>query len=344
MMMESPLENDDLTPAGSRSARASSQREPAAPLLLYPISVNNALSSSAIFNNKDNKVLHGVGGSEAVSSSSEFTHGAIVLLIEAMQRCWDVYSARERSLLFQSVQKELEGHGHSLPVEKIRRKWNNLIVTYKRVKDRSLLCGGQTKTSWEYFEMMDNILGKTNIVQRGPASATLVGFATTAKAAVKSEDPPSSSVPVVAPRLLPTGIISTSSPIPTLVPVRCQVSTDSARPKPVIRPALRRSRLRQLRLGSALQHGGGLAPAQLRLGSGPAEERTELLRCFLRSQEERARSDEQLQRRTDARERRRERAARAEADAMTRMATALELISSKQDTIIALLQRLADKH
>jgi len=34
MMMESPLENDDLTPAGSRSARASSQREPAAPLLL----------------------------------------------------------------------------------------------------------------------------------------------------------------------------------------------------------------------------------------------------------------------------------------------------------------------
>ncbi|KAL0180128.1 hypothetical protein M9458_025570, partial [Cirrhinus mrigala] len=73
---------------------------------------------------------------EAVSTSSEFTHGAIVHLIEAMQ----------------SVQKELESHGHSLPVEKIRRKWNNLIVTYKRVKDRSSLCGGQTKTSWEYFE------------------------------------------------------------------------------------------------------------------------------------------------------------------------------------------------
>lgn len=97
----------------------------------------------------------GVRGIEAVSTSSEFTHGAIVHLIEAMQRCWDVYSARERSLLFQSVQKELESHGHSLPVEKIRRKWNNLIVTYKRVKDRSLLCGGQTKTSWEYFEVRD---------------------------------------------------------------------------------------------------------------------------------------------------------------------------------------------
>lgn len=97
--------------------------------------------------------LAGGRGIEAVSTSSEFTHGAIVHLIEAMQRCWDVYSSRERSLLFQSVQKELESHGHSLPVEKIRRKWNNLIVTYKRVKDRSSLCGGQTKTSWEYFEV-----------------------------------------------------------------------------------------------------------------------------------------------------------------------------------------------
>jgi len=40
-MMESPLENDDLTPAGSRSARASSQREPAAPLLLCEFELVN---------------------------------------------------------------------------------------------------------------------------------------------------------------------------------------------------------------------------------------------------------------------------------------------------------------
>lgn len=340
MMMGSPLRNqplcdDDLTPA-----RASPlELEAAAPALLYPISANNTLSSSAILNNRDNKVPHGVGGIEAVSTSSEFTHDAIVHLIEAMQRCWDAYSARERSLLFQSVQKELEGHGHSLPVEKIRRKWNNLIVTYKRVKDRSLLCGGQTKTSWEYFEMMDNILGKTKFVQRGPASATLVGFATTAKAAVKSEDPaPVASV--AAPCLLPTGIITASSQIPALVPspALCKVSGSADAPHPEPAPPLSRQplrrRLRQLRLSSAsrvAQH-------------GQAEERTALLRNFLSAQEERARVEEQQQRRTDARERRRERAARAAAEAMGRMATALELISSKQDTIIALLQRLADKH
>lgn len=93
------------------------------------------------------------GCPEAVSTSSEFTHRAIVHLIEAMHRCWDVYGSHERSRLFQNVQSELENLGHSLPVEKIRRKWNNLIVTYKRVKERSRLGRGQAKTSWEYFEV-----------------------------------------------------------------------------------------------------------------------------------------------------------------------------------------------
>lgn len=93
------------------------------------------------------------GYPEAVSTSSEFTHRAIVHLIEAMHRCWDMYGSHERSRLFQNVQSELENLGHSLPVEKIRRKWNNLIVTYKRVKERSRLGRGQAKTSWEYFEV-----------------------------------------------------------------------------------------------------------------------------------------------------------------------------------------------
>lgn len=78
--------------------------------------------------------------------------------------------------------------------------------------------------------------------------------------------------------------------------------------------------------------------------NGQAEERTLLLRNFLTSQEEHTRVEKQRQRMTDARERRKEKIARMMADEMGRVATALELISSKQDTIIALLQRLADKH
>lgn len=85
-------------------------------------------------------------------TTGEFTYQSIVFLIEAVGRRWSLYGTRERSQLFQSVQKELEAQGHPLPVERIRRKWNNLIVTYKRVKDRGRETG-QAKTSWEYFEV-----------------------------------------------------------------------------------------------------------------------------------------------------------------------------------------------
>ncbi|XP_066522442.1 uncharacterized protein si:ch1073-357b18.4 [Hoplias malabaricus] len=347
------------------------------PVLLYPISINSAVSLSPAF--RDNKIPH-VGGreearkacgtrgyTEAVSTSSEFTHRAIVHLIEAMHRCWDVYGSRERSRLFQSVQSELENLGHSLPVEKIRRKWNNLIVTYKRVKERSRLGGGRAKTSWEYFEMMDKVLGKTKIDQRGPASATLVGFATTAKAAVRSEERQAHSVSVATvatPCLLPNGLFTTAPQIPTLVtsPVLCNASpkpninsnpspvplpspacsTDSTRPsvspKPVsrvLRQPLKR-RLRHLQLGSVA--------SRLVQQQGQAGERTTLLRNFLTTQEERVRLEDGRQRKKEARERRQEKTLSSMSEALGRMAAALELISSKQDTIIALLQRLADKH
>ncbi|XP_060794947.1 uncharacterized protein si:ch1073-357b18.4 isoform X2 [Neoarius graeffei] len=293
------------------------------------------------------------GYPEAVSTSSEFTHHAIVHLIEAMHRCWDVYGSHERSRLFQNVQHELENLGHSLPVEKIRRKWNNLIVTYKRVKERSRLGRGQAKTSWEYFEMMDKVLGKAKINQSDPASTTLVGFATTTAVRSEEDQPHSVSVAAVAtPCLLPSGLFTTPSQIPTLVtsPMLCNTSqnpsppcsTDSSiptvSPKPtskITRQPLKR-RFRHLQLGSVASR---FAQQQ-----GHAGERTALLRNFITSHEERAHQDEQRQRKKDARERRQERTLGSMAEAMGRIATALELISSKQDTIIALLQRLSDKH
>lgn len=209
--------------------------------------------------------------------------------------------------------------------------------------------------------MMDKVLGKTKIDQRGPASATLVGFATTAKAAVRSEERQSHSVSVAAvatPCLLPNGLFTTPSPIPALVtsPVLCNVPPKpppkpnlspacsienpmpSVSPKPapkVLRQPLKR-RLRHLQLSSVASR---IAQQQ-----GQAGERTALLRNFLTSQEERAHLEDQRQRKKDARERRQERTLSGMSEALGKMATALELISSKQDTIIALLQRLADKH
>ena len=85
-------------------------------------------------------------------SGSDFSSKAVLCLIEAVGRRWGLYETRERSQLFQSVQEEMASKGHLLPVEKIRRKWNNLIVTYKRVKDRSQETG-HAKTSWEFFDV-----------------------------------------------------------------------------------------------------------------------------------------------------------------------------------------------
>ncbi|GAA6104754.1 uncharacterized protein si:ch1073-357b18.4 [Tachysurus ichikawai] len=363
----------DESPAATESTASTSSVIPAhhveqlkepTPVLRYPISINSAVS---VFS--DQKVPHVVnreesrkgtaarGYPEAVSTSSEFTHRAIVHLIEAMHRCWDMYGSHERSRLFQNVQTELENLGHSLPVEKIRRKWNNLIVTYKRVKERSRLGRGQAKTSWEYFEMMDKVLGKTKINQNDPSSATLVGYATTTNTAVRSPEhqPQSVSVAAVAtPCLLPSGLFANPSPIPTLVtsPLLCNTSlkpnpspacsTDTAMPTVSPKPASKftrqplKRRFRHLQLSSVASR---YAQQQ-----GYAGERTALLRNFISSHEERAHLDEQRQRKKDARERRQERTLGSMAEAMGRMATALELISSKQDTIIALLQRLSDKH
>lgn len=68
-----------------------------------------------------------------------------------------------------------------------------------------------------------------------------------------------------------------------------------------------------------------------------------LVQEILQRHEEQAHVDRVARRRTEAREKRRERREVRMAESLGRIATALELLSSKQDTIIALLQRLADR-
>lgn len=70
---------------------------------------------------------------------------------------------------------------------------------------------------------------------------------------------------------------------------------------------------------------------------------TVLFQEILQRHEEHAYGDRVARRRTEAREKRRERREVRMAESLGRIATALELLSSKQDTIIALLQRLADR-
>ncbi|KAG7239464.1 hypothetical protein INR49_028935 [Caranx melampygus] len=70
---------------------------------------------------------------------------------------------------------------------------------------------------------------------------------------------------------------------------------------------------------------------------------TVLFQEILKRQEEQGYLDRVARRRVEAREKRRERREVRMAESLGRIATALELLSSKQDTVIALLQRLADR-
>ncbi|MGH0178227.1 UNVERIFIED_CONTAM: hypothetical protein FKN15_077416 [Acipenser sinensis] len=86
-------------------------------------------------------------------AAAEFSTQTTLLLIQCVSRHWDLYSANNRSQLFHTVSKELQLHGIQLSSEKLRKKWNNLIVTYKRARERSGIAG-KPRTTWEYFQLL----------------------------------------------------------------------------------------------------------------------------------------------------------------------------------------------
>ncbi|KAK1877594.1 Zinc finger and SCAN domain containing protein 29 [Dissostichus eleginoides] len=369
-------------------------------------------------------------------SGSDFSSKAVLCLIEAVGRRWGLYETRERSQLFQSVQEEMASKGHLLPVEKIRRKWNNLIVTYKRVKDRSQETG-HAKTSWEFFDLMDATLCDTVGTQvinnkrnkSGNAVSTLPG--PLAKIAAKPEAAPPTIIqpngdfassggvdsvgqgaisgqlistaaampsmttvsPPNAPELKPliiSDIVTTSIHPATIVPSPSFISspcfTETASPSPSLLSSTSNTDHNTSRYvgRKAPSFSSGVVPFRLSnaplcntqnllslsssfpptsssltpsishattmsVSKGQSQKGNEepssatLSQEILQRQEEQSYLDRVAGRRVEAREKRRERREVRMAGSLGRIATALELLSSKQDTVIALLQRLADR-
>ncbi|XP_035273156.1 uncharacterized protein LOC118227119 [Anguilla anguilla] len=89
----------------------------------------------------------------------EFNPRTTQLLIELTQQHWDQYKIN-KTQFYQMLHGEFLAHGYNIPAQKIRKKWNNLLVTYKRTKDRTRV-SGETRITWEYFEALDSILSQT---------------------------------------------------------------------------------------------------------------------------------------------------------------------------------------
>ncbi|KAM7386541.1 hypothetical protein PAMA_009242 [Pampus argenteus] len=412
------------------------------PVLLYPLSTDRFFTTSG-----DGKtylkiapasVMSPAPSEKTLTSGSDFSSKAVLCLIDAVGRRWGLYETRERSQLFQSVQEEMASKGHVLPVEKIRRKWNNLIVTYKRVKDRSRETG-HAKTSWEFFDLMDATLCDTVGTQitnnkrakGGNSVSALAGplariaakpqvpqpttiicpngdFAMTAGVESMGQAAASSQVisstaaitsmttanvnPANAPEIKPlivlnSDIVTTNIhpasivPSPSFISSPCFTETSSTSPSlgPTCSADLNASHFASRKAPS---FSSGVVPFRLSsthnlLGlsssfpptsscltssistafsaattTGTEEQNqkgneeqssTSLFQEILKRQEEQAYLDRVARRRVEVREKRRERREVRMAESLGRIATALELLSSKQDTVIALLQRLADR-
>ncbi|TRY84862.1 hypothetical protein DNTS_020486 [Danionella cerebrum] len=353
--------------------------------------VPSSLPSSLGCSSRDSQAPH-----EAVSSSSEFPPAAVVLLISSMGRCsaLPLSGSRGRSLLFRRLQGELEAHGHRFSVERIRRKWNNLIVTYKRVRERQ--ARGRVSTSWEYFQMMDSILRETAFVQRGHSpgsasaldSATLFGCSASVSVTPQPESDASANVNASSgsPASPPSAVCATEAiPLPLgqiisnppLIPELPKLKP-KAELKPMLEPKSVLVRLKACRskLMPSLEPEHELCrikPVQQVSESEPLleppmepefkdrcqvlqldspnfavaqdlDEQTVVLKNVCTLQGECDRYRVQQHSRTEAHERRKGRQNEKMVVALEKMATTLELISSKQDTVIALLQRIADKH
>ncbi|CAN9505864.1 unnamed protein product [Ophioblennius macclurei] len=413
------------------------------PVLLYPVSTDRFFATpgdgKTYLKIAPASAMPGAPSEKTLPSGSDFSSKAVLCLIEAVGRRWGLYETRERSQLFQSVQEEMASKGHMLPVEKIRRKWNNLIVTYKRVKDRSRETG-HAKTSWEFFDLMDATLSDTigsQIVNNkrnkgGNAASTLPGpltkiaakplqlpsqntlirpngdvpstgtvestgqasstsqitvstaaGTTTSPATVTSDNAqevkplivlngdihPASIVP--APTFISSpSFTETASTSPTLI---AGSNTDlntlgyTSRKAPSFSSGVIPFRISSTPLGHSqnlLGLSSSFPPTSSCLTSSisaslsatsvsetepqtqkgnPEQSSAALFQEILKRQEEQAYLDRVARRRIEAREKRRERREVRMSESMGRIATALELLSSKQDTVIALLQRLADR-
>lgn len=101
------------------------------------------------------------GSDNKNQDEADFNHTATLLLIEFIrQRFQRFLLIHSRAAVYREVQEELCFRGFSFTIEKIRRKWNNLITTYRRIKEKNSE-DPKVKIMWDYFQLLDDLLGTT---------------------------------------------------------------------------------------------------------------------------------------------------------------------------------------
>ncbi|KAJ8417606.1 hypothetical protein AAFF_G00224490 [Aldrovandia affinis] len=248
----------------------------------------------------------------------EFNPRTTQLLIELTQQHWDQYKMN-KTQFYQMLHSEFLAHGYNITAQKIRKKWNNLLVTYKRTKDRTRV-SGEARITWEYFEALDSILSRTV----GAPVASRVAVSTS----LFSADP---ERPPAPPPVTPSPAPRTPAPLPPPLPDWQGSPTDFAS---VAMPTT----LRHDRSASTRRRRASLDATDTFLENyeGHALRRTTALESLANKH---MRRNLLAEKRRENRETRRENREEEMLACLRDMTSTLRHISEQQDRIISLLEK-----
>ncbi|KAK7502567.1 hypothetical protein BaRGS_00006142 [Batillaria attramentaria] len=201
------------------------------------------------------------------SEGSTWTHSAVLLLI-------DLFRTRRHHLsdpsctkrrLFAEMARELKSKGYSFTADACMKKTENLKTRYKIIKDKNARTG-RGRSSWVYFDLMDDTL-RADPAIIPPVTVSSLGGVTVAT------DSNTARAPTSPP---PSG-----TPPPTETPPPAVESPPAGTPGPSVTPSTKKRRDKRSDLQMMLIEGQKRQETQLERLTAAIEARNELLQSFL---------------------------------------------------------------
>ncbi|KAI4830595.1 hypothetical protein KUCAC02_002214, partial [Chaenocephalus aceratus] len=275
--------------------------------------------------------------SEHLEATQDFTHNTILLLLDLTKTHQPVYY-HSKPGFYKILQRQFSKEGYSFSSDKICKKLNNLLTTYKRAKDRCTSTG-EGNITWEYYGIMDNLFGRCGVGSAPPGTLVSTPLfptasqpSTTLLCASEAQPGPSMTLPTTLPcasegqpgpsMTLPTtlpcaseGQPGPSMTLPTTLPCASEAQPGPSMTLPTTQPRSIRSRVSH--------------PSFYDLYEAHSERRTSALETLVRPEQERRRR---------LKERNRRRFETKMLTAMGEVVSQLKSIGSQQERIIELLQ------
>ncbi|XP_010790127.1 uncharacterized protein isoform X1 [Notothenia coriiceps] len=167
--------------------------------------------------------------SEHLEATQDFTHNTILLLLDLTKTHQHVYY-RSKPGFYKMIQRQFSKEGYNFSSDKIRKKLNNLLTTYRCTST------GEGNITWEYYGIMDNLFGRCGVGSAPPGTLVSTPLfptasqpSTTLLCASEGQPGPSMTLPTTLP-CASEGQPGSSMTLPTTQPrsIRSRVSRPSS--------------------------------------------------------------------------------------------------------------------